>query len=107
MSSSTSSHAPGNREGVAKKRSVRPTEEEASDLWKLQEHISSSPSKTQTRNRMLTILNARGITQRVLAGIISDAAESCDRPAISEHGVQKAIRDYVERYGVSNIGVLK
>lgn len=56
---------------------------------------------------MLTILNARGITQRVLAGIISDAAESCDRPAISEDGVQKAIRDYVERYGVSNIGVLK
>ena len=32
MSSSTSSHAPGNREGVAKKRSVRPTEEEASEL---------------------------------------------------------------------------
>lgn len=82
-----------------KQAGIRPSEEEAAALWAYQAHISSTRAKTKERNRLLTELNARGVTQKVLAGIISDASQSHEMPSISEDGVQKAIRDYCERFG--------
>lgn len=88
---------------AARGNGQHPTPAEMNELVALQQHIASTPEMTRQRNRMLVILNKRGVTQRSLAELLSSAADDVGADRISEDGVQKAIRDYVDRYGAPSV----
>lgn len=81
--------APGQRRGIM------PTEAEVAELDRLQRQISEATEAMARRNELLALLNHRGVTQRALAEIISEAAQEAGQDPISEHAVHKAIKHFL------------